>query len=127
LWKTWVRRVDEAWGIFGQCDGSQVHDGNLAGSYPPGYPCLDQVGMGKASGDTLNSVQPQQQSKCYLWNNRRINTGSVTHNNPSYVLEERDYEFCDDSSCAPLGYLPYPYPHLLASTPNPPANLRILN
>lgn len=37
MWKTWVRRANQTWGRFGQCDGTQSHDGNLDG-YPPGYP-----------------------------------------------------------------------------------------
>ena len=129
LWKTWVRRATRSFGEFGRCDGTQVHDGNRGGSYPRGYPCLDQVGRGRASGVSLNKVQPQEGSKSYIWNNIGINTDAFFHVNPDYVVSGRDYEFCNDSSCAPVGYTPYPYPHPLVTdnpAPNPPQNLRII-
>lgn len=129
LWKTWVRRANEAWGRFGRCDGSQIHDGNFGGSYSPGYPCLDQVGRGAASGTALSEVQEQAESKCYLWNNTRINTDAMYHINPSYVVEGRDYEISDDDSAKPDGYTPFVYPHPLTIgifRPTPPSNLRII-
>jgi hypothetical protein len=113
LWKTWVHRATRSWGRFGQCDGTQTHDGNAGLQDAPGYPCLDQVGRGMASGTGLNEVQPQEESIVHLWGNTRINTGAVIHNNPQYVLEGRDYEFSDDDSARPVSYEPYPYPHPL--------------
>jgi hypothetical protein len=119
LWKTWVHRATRSWGRFGQCDGTQIHDGNVGIQYAPGYPCLDQVGRGMASGAELSEIQPQGESKVHLWSNTRVNTGSVFHNNPSYVLEGRDYEFSDDSSAKPVGYEAYPYPHPLTQIDSP--------
>ena len=128
LWKTWVHRAETPFGIFGQADGNQVHDGNWGAPYPPGYPALDQPGRGQASGVALSDVQPQQESKCYIWNNTLINTDAVFHNNPTYVVEGRDYEISSDDSAKPSGYISYPYPHPLQSSgsgPNPPTNLRL--
>jgi hypothetical protein len=119
LWKSWVHRATRSWGRFGQCDGTQAHDGNAGVPDAPGYPCLDQVGRGMASGTGLGDIQPQEESKVHIWNNTRINTGSVFHNNPQYVLEGRDYEFSDDASAKPAGYTPYPYPHPLAQSFTP--------
>jgi hypothetical protein len=113
LWKSWVHRATREWGRFGQCDGTQVHDGNAGFADSPGYPCLDQVGRGKASGTELDQIQPQEISKVHIWNNTLINTGAVSHNNPTYVVEGRDYEVSSDDSAKPEGYTPYPYPHPL--------------
>jgi hypothetical protein len=113
LWKSWVHRATREWGRFGQCDGTQAHDGNAGVSEAPGYPCLDQVGRGMASGTELDQIQPQESSKVHIWSNTLINTGSVSHNNPTYVVEGRDYEVSADDSARPEGYTPYPYPHPL--------------
>lgn len=111
LWKSWVHRATRAWGRFGQCDGTQAHDGNAGFTDAPGYPCLDQVGRGMASGTELDQIQPQESSKVHIWSNTLINTGAVFHNNPTYVVEGRDYEVSADDSAKPQGYSPYPYPH----------------
>jgi hypothetical protein len=121
LWKKWVHRATTPWGIFDRWIDTQAHGGNYRisscsssrDSYPPGYPCLDQVGRGQTSGIPLSDIQPQQESKCYIWNNKRNNTGAVYHNNPSYVVEGRDYEISDDDSARPSWYTPFPYPHPL--------------
>jgi hypothetical protein len=119
IWKSWVQRATRSWGIFGQCDGTQAHDGNAGVPDAPGYPCLDQVGRGMASGTALSDIQPQEESKVYIWNNTLINTGTVSHNNPQYVVEGRDYEFSDDDSAKPAGYEAYPYPHPLTQIDSP--------
>jgi hypothetical protein len=119
LWKSWVHRATRSWGRFGQCDGTQAHDGNASVPDAPGYPCLDQVGRGMASGTALSDIQPQEESKVYIWNNTLINTGTVFHNNPQYVVEGRDYEFSDDDSAKPVGYEAYPYPHPLTQIDSP--------
>lgn len=119
LWKSWVHRATRSWGRFGQCDGTQVHDGNAGIPDAPGYPCLDQVGRGMALGTGLSDIQPQEESKVHIWNNTRINTGSVFHNNPQYVVEGRDYEFSDDDSAKPVSYEAYPYPHPLTRIGSP--------
>lgn len=111
LWKSWVHRATREWGRFGQCDGTQAHDGNAGLLDAPGYPCLDQVGRGMAAGTDLLQIQPQEESKVHIWNNTFINTGAVSHNNPTYVVEGRDYEFSEDDSARPEDYTPYPYPH----------------
>jgi hypothetical protein len=72
-----------------------------------------------ASGKELGEIQPQEESKVHLWNNTRVNTGSVFHNNPTYVLEGRDYEFSDDASAKPANYEVYPYPHPLTLIGSP--------
>ena len=113
LWKSWVHRATRAWGRFGQCDGTQPHDGNAGVTNAPGYPCLDQVGRGMASGTELDQIQPQGTSIVHIWNNTLINSGAVSHNNPSYVVEGRDYEISADDSAKPDWYTPYPYPHPL--------------
>jgi hypothetical protein len=127
--KTWVRRVNEAMGDFGKCDGSRPWDGNTS---PVGYPCLDQVGRGRASGSTLNTVQPQESYPARFWSNIRNNVAvPFDHVNPSYVVEGRDYFYSTDASARLPGYSPYTYPHPLTGAGNPtavapPQNLHIV-
>ena len=116
FWKSWVHRATNSFGIFGRADGTQVHDGNWGAPYPPGYPALDQPGRGQAAGVALADVQPQAEAKVYIWNNTLINTATVYHNNPSYVVEGRDYEISDNDSARPSWYTPFPYPHPLQSS-----------
>jgi hypothetical protein len=117
LWTTWEKRATDVCGVFGQADGTKAWDGNYGGAYPTGYPIMDQTGRGAASGYGYNgsyepqNVQPQAQSKCYLWNNTLNNTGLVGSNNPTYVVEGRDYELS-----ALSGYSAYTYPHPLQSS-----------
>ncbi len=133
LWKTWVRRATEPMGIFGQADGTKPWDGNWGSPYPVGYPALDQPGRGRANGPTLSTVQPQAESKCYLWNNVLVNcTAATSHNDPTYVVEGRDYVISSDASAKPSGYTPFTYPHPLQTgsgsipaAPNPPTHLRL--
>ena len=127
--RTWVRRADETMGDFGLCDGSQPWDGNTS---PVGYPCLDQVGRGRASGSSLSAVQPQESYPARFWSNILNNvTTPLFHINPSYVVEGRDYFYSTDASARLPGYTPYTYPHPLTSAGNPtavapPENLHIV-
>jgi hypothetical protein len=66
-----------------------------------------------ASGTELDQIQPQELNKVHIWNNSLINTGAISHNNPTYVVEGRDYEVSTDDSAKPEVYTPYPYPHPL--------------
>ncbi len=133
LWKTWVRRATEAMPVFGLADGTKAWDGNWGAPYPTGYPVLDQPGRGKANGPTLLTVQPQAESKCYLWNNTLVScTAAVAHNDPAYVVEGRDYAISTDSSARPPAYAQYVYPHPLQTAsgtipaaPVPPTHLRL--
>ncbi len=115
FWKSWVYRSTSSFGVFGRADGTQPHDGNWGGAYPVGYPVLDQPGRGQAAGPTLATVQPQQEAKVFLWGNVLVNTNPVFHNNPTYVVEGRDYEISGDDSDRPSWYSPFPYPHPLQS------------
>jgi hypothetical protein len=128
--RTWVRRSDEAIGrSFGRCDGSKPWGGNTS---PTGYPCLDQVGRGRASGSSPSAVQPQESYPARLWSNNLINvTAPFSHINPSYVVEGRDYLYSTDSSARLPGYSPYTYPHPLTGESDPdavalPQNLHIV-
>jgi len=74
-------------GNWGDVDGTQAWDGNCqAGSsnpnadepsdcgqagvdYPLGYPILDQLGRGQASGTDPTEMQPQELKPLYFWNN----------------------------------------------------------
>jgi hypothetical protein len=138
LVRTWVRRAEESFGRFGKCDGTHPWDGN---TIPKGYPCLDQVGRGRASSSNIDNAQPQDASKVHIWHNTTSNVGNsydgactptngdmLCHNDAAYVQEGRDYEYSTDDAAAEPGYTPYRYPHPLSgdSAPNPPSNLRIL-
>ncbi len=129
--RTWVRRAEQSFSSFGQCNGTRAWDGN--GS-PSGYACLDQVGRGQASGSTLNTVQPQQSSPARFWSNTLTNTSeALRHNNPTYTVEGRDYFYSANDSARLPGYTPYTYPHPLVSGQPPPSsiapptNLRIID
>jgi hypothetical protein len=99
----------QSWGCCYQ--GTYAWDGNTT---PPGYPCADQVGRGKANGTTLQATQPQELRPVRIWNNTRINTNAIVNDaGETYVKSGRDYYVCDDNSCAESGYTPYAYPHPL--------------
>jgi hypothetical protein len=132
LWKTWVRRTEGSFGRFGKADGTKAWDGNWGSPYPTAYPLLDQPGRGAASSATLAEVQPQEESKCRIWNNTLVSVSDpVYHNNPDWVVKGRDYEISADESARPSSYTPFPYPHPLqssgdSSNPTPPSKLRIV-
>jgi len=119
-------------------DGTQDWDGNCqAGSsnpnaiepsdcgqagvpYPAGYPIIDSVGRGQASGTTTTTIQPQNLDPVRMWNNTY--SGSNWHQastNPSdHNYLNRDTYFCADASCPWVSsftatYTPYTYPHPL--------------
>ncbi len=117
--RTWVRRTGEPTRTFGLCDGTQPWDGNTS---PAGYPCLDQVGRGRASGSSLSTVQPQESYPARFWSNVLNNVQSpLWHNNPSYTVEGRDFFYSADASAKLPGYTPYTYPHPLTTGGNPVA------
>ena len=134
--KFWNRRMTEAEGNWGVCDGTKLWDRNVG---PGGYPCADQVGRGAAAGLGSLTVQLQPRVPVRLWNNTGPFTGgcggTVQHGgkicnlSPTTIIDGVDYIISDDSSAALPGYTPYQYPHPLVSggttVPAPPTNLRI--
>jgi hypothetical protein len=115
--RIWVRRVNEPFGPYGLC-GSAASVGIDGPGPPPGYPCIDQFGRGRAAGVGITNTQIQAPEKAYFWNNKLINTDnaiSVIESSLPYVVEGRDYEYSDNADAAPSGYTPYDYPHPLRS------------
>jgi hypothetical protein len=114
--RTWVRRTEEEFGRFLQCDGDESWDGD---GPPDGWRCLDQQGTGKASHSDITDVAFSQEAEmCYIWNNT-VDGDFWTHNTPTYLKSGSDYTYCTDSSCAPGGYSAYQYPHPFQDD-NPP-------
>lgn len=131
--KFWNRRINEAQGNWGVCDGLQPWDKNIG---PGGRLCADQVGTGRANGMGRLNTQPQAALPVRIWNNSGVATGGCAgagqHNNKicntgaTTIIDGTDYIFSDDGSAAPSGYSAYPYPHPLTvggggGDPNPPA------
>ncbi len=126
-------RSNEPYKPWGQCDGTNVFDGN---QLPNGYPCLDQVG--RSTGDLLSGSNPitpsgwphQELEPLYEWGNSlNGQTVGIAANNGDYIVAGRDFY---DHVQKP-GYTPYVYPHPLtsqsgdsASVRAPPSALRIL-
>ena len=108
-----------------------VYDGS---GPPPGYPCIDQQGMGKAAGVGLDNTQPQERNKAYIWNNTLDGTGfgaedgvclrqgdvnelELLNCDPDYIVMGRDFEYSLNADAAPSGYTAYTYPHPLIENP----------
>ncbi len=136
------QRIGSSQGDFGQCNGTSPWDGNLGGSYPAGYPCLDQIGRGKAASadyKTAPYAQPEESRPARIWNNTHNNYGGTWLGDvgagANYVVENRDYYVCADASCSWVtsflqSYRPYNYPHPLNGgdvvRPDAPKNPRPL-
>ena len=94
------------------CDGTCHLDGNEDAS---GYPCLDQIGRSTDASDS--AVHPQALEPLYEWDN--TNDGEdidmMLHDSCDHYVdhmqEGRDY-FTDTER---PGYVPYVYPHPLAT------------
>lgn len=98
---------------------------------PPGYPCIDQQGMGKTAGVGLDHSQPQEKNKAFIWSNILDGTGwgaedgvcllqedekELTNCDPEYIVKGRDFEYSLDDTAHPIladstPYQPYQYPH----------------
>jgi hypothetical protein len=101
---------------YGCCTGAGTGICGIGYSYPSGYPCMDQIGTGQADGASTATMQPQRPLKSYIWSNTLTSTdNNIGNNAPEYLVDGRDYEFCTDNSCAPVGYISYTYPHPLAT------------
>ena len=122
--KLWNRRMDEAQGNWGLCNGSQAWDSN-DGAGPGGHRCADQVGTGKTNGLGRINTQPQQALPVRIWNNSGTASGGCAgtsqHNNKicnanaTSIIDGIDYIFSDNATAAPVGYIAYSYPHPLTN------------
>jgi hypothetical protein len=106
---------------YGCCTGVGV--GTCGDAYPDGYPCIGQFGFGHHLNGLHPDLQPQMpRIPGRFWNNDTSGCPDcspfLSNSNPTYLVENRDYYYCADTSCGwvstfTAGYSAYTYPHPL--------------